>query len=336
MKIEILFFEGCPNYQGAVDLVRNTVEDLGLEAEIREIEINSPEDAHRLQFLGSPSIRVDGADIEPTARDRTDFGYSCRTYGGAGLPPRELLLSALTGKHGTFQEGSGGHQEDCCAPMGEYGGKDVAAWQTNRIGLWAGGGSFIAAVVASACCWLPLILIGFGVSAGGIGVMFETTRPIFLGIAAMSLAVGFYYTYFRKEACEPGSVYATGNPTAKRFNQVILWVALLGALTFAFFPVYVGVFIPEGAEGAENTAAITVNGGTSAETVTLEVDGMSCAGCAVTVDHSLMQVPGVLDVSVLYEEGTAIVSVDAASPPAPESLLSAVEKASYQGSLKQE
>jgi len=55
----------------------------------------SGESAERLRFLGSPTIRVDGKDIEPAARGRTHFGMSCRMYGSSGVPPRELVEAAL-------------------------------------------------------------------------------------------------------------------------------------------------------------------------------------------------------------------------------------------------
>ncbi len=93
--IEILYFDGCPNHELTLDLAREVVGELGLEAEIREVRVESPEDAERERFLGSPSVRVDGKDIEPAARGKTDFALSCRLYGESGVPPRELLVAAL-------------------------------------------------------------------------------------------------------------------------------------------------------------------------------------------------------------------------------------------------
>ena len=93
--IEVLYFEGCPNHESAVDLAREVLGELGLATEIQEIEVSSAEDAERLRFLGSPSIRVNGSDIEPGADERTEFALSCRVYGASGLPPRELIVAAL-------------------------------------------------------------------------------------------------------------------------------------------------------------------------------------------------------------------------------------------------
>ncbi len=91
MIIQVLFFQGCPNYKPAVDLVRSVAP----HATIEEVEVKSPEDAERMRFLGSPTILVDGVDVEPSARMRTAFGFSCRTYNGKGLPSQEMLASAI-------------------------------------------------------------------------------------------------------------------------------------------------------------------------------------------------------------------------------------------------
>ena len=95
MKIEVLYFEGCPNHRPALDLVRAVVNDLGLNAEVNEVEIESVEDATRLEFLGSPTIRVNGRDIEPSRRGDASYALSCRRYGESGIPPRELLVGAF-------------------------------------------------------------------------------------------------------------------------------------------------------------------------------------------------------------------------------------------------
>ncbi len=95
MKIEILFFEGCPHHRAAVDLARSVVADLVLDAPVEEVEVRDDDEAKRLRFLGSPTVQVDGVDIEPEARSRTDYAMSCRLYRGSGVPPRELIEAAL-------------------------------------------------------------------------------------------------------------------------------------------------------------------------------------------------------------------------------------------------
>ena len=96
MTIQILYFEGCPNHLPTVALVKEVVAKLGKEVQIEEVEVTSPEDAVSKRFLGSPTVLVNGVDIDPRARQRTDYGFSCRMYDGmSGLPSEDLLMAAL-------------------------------------------------------------------------------------------------------------------------------------------------------------------------------------------------------------------------------------------------
>ena len=95
MIVEVLYFDGCPHHAATMDAVRQLAVELAIEAEIREVEVRGDEDAQRLRFLGSPTIRVNGADIEPSAHERADYALCCRLYGGSGVPSRDLLAAAL-------------------------------------------------------------------------------------------------------------------------------------------------------------------------------------------------------------------------------------------------
>jgi hypothetical protein len=99
MRIEVLYFSGCPNHARAVERIREVLGEENQTAEIVEIEAQDAEAAQRLKFLGSPTIRVNGVDIEPEARTRTEYSMACRTYAEGrrrtGLPPRELIRAAL-------------------------------------------------------------------------------------------------------------------------------------------------------------------------------------------------------------------------------------------------
>lgn len=95
MRIQVLSFDGCPNHAPAVDLVRDVAAELGIDAEIETVEVGDQTEAERRRFLGSPTIQVDGVDVEPDARTRTDFAFSCRTYAGDGLPSRDLVRESM-------------------------------------------------------------------------------------------------------------------------------------------------------------------------------------------------------------------------------------------------
>jgi hypothetical protein len=57
--------------------------------------VRDAEAAIRLEFLGSPTVRINGHDVDPAAHDRTDYSFSCRLYGDSGVPPRALIEQAL-------------------------------------------------------------------------------------------------------------------------------------------------------------------------------------------------------------------------------------------------
>lgn len=99
MKIEMLYFEGCPNHVPAMETVRETLHSLGRNDEIHQIEIRTQAEAEVMGFVGSPSIRINGADIEPEARTAKAFGLSCRTYSygsqRGGVPSHDQLRRAI-------------------------------------------------------------------------------------------------------------------------------------------------------------------------------------------------------------------------------------------------
>jgi hypothetical protein len=99
MKVEILYFSGCPNHLPAVDRVREVLQQEGTPADMVEVEVKDAASAQQVGFLGSPTIRVDGHDIEPAARAAGAFGMVCRTYveGGrrSGVPSTEWIRAAV-------------------------------------------------------------------------------------------------------------------------------------------------------------------------------------------------------------------------------------------------
>ncbi len=97
LVIEVLYFEGCPNLGPTIALARDVAAELGIAAEIREVKIRDEADAKRLRFHGSPTVRVSGVDIDPEAVARTDYAFGCRLWGQSGVPPRELMRTALRG-----------------------------------------------------------------------------------------------------------------------------------------------------------------------------------------------------------------------------------------------
>jgi hypothetical protein len=97
--IELLVIADCPNARGARGLVDRVAAELGIVLDVETVVVKGAGAAERRRFLGSPTIRVNGHDLEPGADGRTDFALSCRIYrtpaGRAGLPDESWLREAL-------------------------------------------------------------------------------------------------------------------------------------------------------------------------------------------------------------------------------------------------
>ena len=122
--VEVLFFDGCPNVDDAVERVRSAEAAAKIpDVDVRFVRVETEEEAARTRFLGSPSVRVDGVDVELAARTRADFALQCRVYpkerGGLdGAPPVEWICAALLAQDVTPTERdakAGADAHDCCA-----------------------------------------------------------------------------------------------------------------------------------------------------------------------------------------------------------------------------
>jgi hypothetical protein len=100
MKIEVLFFNGCPNHEALLPRLRDLLRTAGSQdTDIELVRIDDGDAAARERLLGSPTVRIDGEDVEPGAEERSDFGLKCRLFatpdGLRGLPADEWVLGAL-------------------------------------------------------------------------------------------------------------------------------------------------------------------------------------------------------------------------------------------------
>jgi hypothetical protein len=97
--VEVLITPDCPHRDAALALVQQVCEPLGGRADIQGIQIPDQSAAEQLRFPGSPTIRVDGHDIEPGAELNVEVAHGCRLYRGAhslhGLPKDAWLRQAL-------------------------------------------------------------------------------------------------------------------------------------------------------------------------------------------------------------------------------------------------
>jgi hypothetical protein len=101
VQVELLYVDGCPGYRDLRGRVESLLAGLG-RGRLELMRVESPEDAEARRFLGSPTLRVDGHDVDPSAEARTDFGLKCRLYPseeGLRRAPSDLqILAALGGE----------------------------------------------------------------------------------------------------------------------------------------------------------------------------------------------------------------------------------------------
>ena len=99
MTVEVLYFDGCPGYEALLPRLRELLRKAGADATVELRLVDTPEAAQAARFLGSPSLLINGRDVEPGADTRTDFGMKCRLYrgpaGASPVPRQEWILAAL-------------------------------------------------------------------------------------------------------------------------------------------------------------------------------------------------------------------------------------------------
>jgi hypothetical protein len=95
----LLWFQDCPNHQAARVLLEELLGELAPGTSVEDIDATDPEVARRHRFPGSPTIRIDGGDVDPSYKDPGDYTPRCRVYwtaaGLRGLPERAWVESAL-------------------------------------------------------------------------------------------------------------------------------------------------------------------------------------------------------------------------------------------------
>ena len=99
MKIELLWFEDCPNHELAESMLRDVLGEVGVVATIERIEVADEATGIATVFPGSPTIRINGRDVEPGWTDCEDCTPRCRLYatseGLRGLPERQWIMDAV-------------------------------------------------------------------------------------------------------------------------------------------------------------------------------------------------------------------------------------------------
>jgi len=345
MNIRVLYFEGCPNHRPVVDRLRDLIAAHDLDAHIEEVEIKDNEQAEKYRFLGSPTVQVDREDIEPAARNTTDFAMSCRVYDTPdGLPSQQMLASVLgiedaqapnQSQDDSDDDSGDGSQCACCAPSEQEAGNQTLHASDQRAVKQSSGaftfvGTVAAAMLSSACCWLPMALVlTVGVSSAGIATFFETWRPVFVAIALLMLGFSFYLAYVRQPKCADENEAAACAIITRR-RRISAWITAVIVAIFVFYPSYSGLLFPSGPSSQASALVPKKN----RSVLTLDVVGMTCAGCEARARTALRNVQGVFNVDASHEKDEAHITISANDPPTIDALTNALRSAGFKAEPK--
>lgn len=182
------------------------------------------------------------------------------------------------------------------------------------------GAGALSAVVASLCCITPILAFISG--ASGIASTFswmEPFRPYLIGFTVLVLGFAWYQKIKPKtdeeiqcdcesahSAGEEDDLYA-GNKVKKPFMQTKTFLGIVTVFTVLMlsFPNYAHIFYPS----TDKEEVVIVNA-SDIQTVTFNVKGMTCNGCAAHVENDVNKLPGIVNVDASYEEATAKVEFD--------------------------
>ena len=99
MKITLMLTESCPHHEEARAIVDDAIVDTGVQAEVEVVTVRTDEEAHNARVIGSPTIRVEGLDIEHADREPPETSPNCRYYnspaGWRPVPDKGMLVRAI-------------------------------------------------------------------------------------------------------------------------------------------------------------------------------------------------------------------------------------------------
>ncbi len=164
------------------------------------------------------------------------------------------------------------------------------------------GTSVLAAITASLCCITPILAVLAGTS--GVASTFswiEPFRPYLIGFTILVLAFA-WYQQLRPKTLEELECACEGNEkTSFRQSKKFLGIVTVFAVVMLAFPYYSSIFYPESTSNP--TFAMSDN----LEEITVDIKGMTCAGCELHIEHAVGQLEGVNLVEASYDSGTATI-----------------------------
>lgn len=176
-----------------------------------------------------------------------------------------------------------------------------------------------AAGLASACCIGPLVVTALGLGSLGLAASLVEYRPLFLALTGAILAVSFYLAYRRRPVdCADGNCELR---SGSRTMKAGVWAMAALASALATFPSWSGRLASRAPD------AVPVG----AKVLSLNVTGMDCAACTVSIERSVEKVPGVRSADIDFDARRARIVADAGVDP--KAIVAAVASAGYKAEL---
>jgi hypothetical protein len=98
VQVSFLYYEECPSHDLALERLREVMAEDGIPSEVEVSKVETEEQARELRFVGSPTIRIDGRDVDPPTDPR--YALTCRVYRLeddriSPLPSKDMIRRAL-------------------------------------------------------------------------------------------------------------------------------------------------------------------------------------------------------------------------------------------------
>ncbi|MFT6970692.1 MAG: mercuric ion transport protein [Roseivirga sp.] len=183
------------------------------------------------------------------------------------------------------------------------------------------GLGFLTAISASLCCITPVLAFLAGTS--GLASTFswlDPLRPYLIGLTVLVLAFAWYQKLKPQKPIDCGCETTEQSPFTQ--TKLFLGMVTVFAGVMLAFPIFASAFFPE----TENKAMPTNQA--SVQTTEFTIEGMTCTGCEEHVNHEVNQLKGIVETTVSYEKGNAIVAFDQTQTDG-EAIEKAIEKTGY-------
>jgi copper chaperone CopZ len=190
-------------------------------------------------------------------------------------------------------------------------------------------GTALAALAASACCWVPALLGAGAAGSLGLGAALAPYRPYLLGVTAIFLIAGFTMVYRKPgEDCCSAAGCLTDAAQRKRWTNIgVMWTIAVFAIAMAAYP-----YIAE-AQLARKNAAVSATNAPGGQQLAFSVQGMDCAACAAPIQEHVEKVPGVESATIDFDSETLVVHTGK-DVPSEEAILAAVADAGFTATKK--